>query len=96
MFEESLDLYAKIVAGKVPMQNREQRVFLMPRATFVIDDAYRLYMDDRKEFNYFLQDVLREAAYVRKNSVIIFLTNEMDCLQVLRNERMLELFDTAW
>ena len=97
MFAESLDLYKNIVSGTTPMENHKQdtRSFLMRCATFVIDEAYQLYMHDKKGFNDFLQIVLREAAYVRKNCVIIFLAGEMDCESIFRR-RMFELFGTAY
>lgn len=74
-------------------ESRRKRTlpFVMPHATFVIDDAYRLYMDDPKRFDHLVQ-LLRNTAYMSENCKVIFLTSEMDCERVFRQECIFMLF----
>lgn len=74
-------------------ESRRKRTlpFVMPHATFVIDDAYRLYQKNRDEFESLVQ-LLRNTAYMSENCKVIFLTSEMDCERVFRQECIFMLF----
>ena len=75
-------------------KSRQKRTlpFVMPHATFVIDDTYGLYMADPEGFAAFVQ-LLRNNAYLSENCKVIFLTSDMDCERVFREECMCMLFD---
>ena len=76
------------------VENHKQTYSLvMPQATFVIDDAYDLYKDDPTKFDQFVQ-VLRDACYGQMNCKVIFLTGELNCLQVFCKECMFVQFET--